>query len=109
LVKDIYRQALEQVEELRVPYASVIDIQAERLPFWRDVQRWSAPEFVAALRHEPKHPAYNPHLRQLLHVGYKIAARMGERYFEALASHQATVARNVTANLFERHIRPLFL
>jgi hypothetical protein len=63
----------------------------------------------AALRHNPNEKGFNPHLRQLLHVGYKIAAKMGQRYLEALQSHKASVARNVTENLFERHFKPLFL
>jgi hypothetical protein len=64
---------------------------------------------VAALRHDPSNPAFNPHLRQLLHVGFKIAAKMGKRYLDALEKHEATVARNVTENLYERHLKPLFL
>ena len=57
----------------------------------------------------PRQPAFNPHLRQLLHVGYKIAAQMGERYTNMLDACEETIARNVTDNLFERHIEPLFL
>jgi hypothetical protein len=45
----------------------------------------------------------------LLHVGYKAAAGMGQRYLDALDHCAPEVSRNVTFNLFERHIRPLFL
>jgi hypothetical protein len=45
----------------------------------------------------------------LLHVGFKAAAKMGDRYLEALDRSKETVSRNVTENLFERHIRPVFL
>jgi hypothetical protein len=45
----------------------------------------------------------------LLHVGFKVAAKMGGRYLEQLDRCAATISRNVTANLFERHIQPLFL
>ena len=34
---------------------------------------------------------------------------MGGRYLEALAASESFVAKNVTANLYERHIRPLFI
>jgi len=34
---------------------------------------------------------------------------MGARYIALLEECQVSVARNVTTNLFERHIRPLFL
>ena len=54
-------------------------------------------------------PDYNLHLRQLLHVGYKVAAQMGDRYYGALKTYETDVARNVTTNLWERHIKPLFL
>jgi len=70
---------------------------------------WWSPQFVSALRHDPKNPAFNPHLRQLLHVGFKVAAKKGARYLDALRKHQAIVGRNVTGNLYERHLKPLFL
>ena len=109
LAKEVYGGAFAHLEELCRPYASVIDIDRRRLPAAEAVRRWSPDQFVSALRHDEKNRAYNPHLRQLLHVGYKIAARMGGRYLEAIETHEASVARNVTANLYERHIKPLFL
>ena len=109
LAKEMYAGALEHIDELCAPYATVIDIQRGRLPSAAVVNAWSSADFVAALRHDPTNPAYNPHLRQLLHVGYKMAAKMGGRYLEALAASESFVAKNVTANLYERHIRPLFI
>jgi tagaturonate epimerase len=109
LAKEIYAQALEHVDELCAPYASVIDIDRTKLPSAATVNAWSAEQFVSALRHDPKNKAFNPHLRQLLHVGYKIAAKMGDRYLEALQTHADSISRNVTANLYERHLKPLFL
>ena len=52
---------------------------------------------------------FNNNLRQLLHVGYKIAAKMGDRYLNMLTEYKASVARNVTMNLVDRHMKPLFL
>ncbi len=109
LAKEIYAEALQRIEELRAPYASVIDIRPEKLPSASEVNRWNSEQFVAALRHDQKHPAFNSDLRQLLHVAYKLAAQRGARYLDALAAHESTVARNVTENLFERHLKPLFL
>ncbi|MGA2661770.1 MAG: tagaturonate epimerase family protein, partial [Verrucomicrobiota bacterium] len=109
LAKEIYAGALDQLDELCAPYATVIDIDANRLPSGAAVNGWNADQFVSALRHEQTNRAYNPHLRQLLHVGYRVAAKMGARYLDALTEHEASVARNVTANLFDRHIKPLFL
>ncbi len=109
LAKVIYAEALAHVDELCAPYASVIEIDRSRLPSASAVHGWSSEQFVGALRHDQSNRLYNPHLRQLLHVGYKIAAKQGARYLEALRANEATIARNVTTNLFERHLKPLFL
>ena len=45
----------------------------------------------------------------LCHVGYKIAAQMGDRYLSMLDVCEESISRNVTDNLFERHLKPLFL
>jgi hypothetical protein len=42
-------------------------------------------------------------------VGFKVAAKMGDRYLKALEANEDVVAKNVTTNLFERHIKPVFL
>lgn len=109
LAKEVYAGAYAEREALSAPYAAVIDIDPAALPAPEAVRSWSAREFVGALRHDPASPHFNPHLRQLLHIGYKVAARMGTRYLEMLAACEAEIARHVTANLLERHIRPLFL
>jgi tagaturonate epimerase len=109
LAKEIYVEARADIEELCAPYVSVIQIDRARLPAEETVMRWSSEQFIAALRHEPSNPEFNPHLRQLLHVGYKVAARAGRRYLEALERCHASVSRNVTLNLYERHLKPLFL
>jgi hypothetical protein len=109
LAKEIYAQALDHVEDLCAPYATVIDIDRQKLPTASVVAAWSAEEFVAALRHDQRNAAFNPHVRQLLHVGYKVAANMGTRYLEALGECESCVSRNVTENLYQRHLKPLFL
>jgi hypothetical protein len=108
-VREIYADALDHVDELCAPYASVIDIDRARLPTPDVVSGWSGPEFAAAIRHVPGHPAFNPSLRQLLHVSFKVAARHGSRYTELLEADREIVARQVTDNLYERHLQPLFL
>ena len=108
-VKEIYREALDHIDALCGPYAAVIAIDRHKLPSIEAVADWSGEQFVAALRHDPRNPNYNPHVRQLLHVGYKIAAQMGQRYTDALKKHEAIIAENVSENLLERHLKPLFL
>ena len=109
IAQDIYSQSYARREELCAPYADVVDIDASRLPSPATVNSWSPQDFVAALRHDQTCPQFNLHLRQLLHVGFRVAAEMGARYFEALASCRDAVARNVATNLYDRHIVPLFL
>jgi hypothetical protein len=109
LAKEVYDQAYSRREELCAPYAAVINIDPAQLPAPSSVAGWSSEQFVSALRHDPKSPAYNTSLRQLLHVGFKVAARMGTRYLDLLSVMETTVAKNVTANLFDRHLKPLFI
>ena len=90
-------------------YAAVIAIDAAKLPTAEAVKGWTSEQFVAALRHDPANPAFNPSLRQLVHVGFKVAAQMGDRYLKMLRACEPTIAKNVTENLYERHLKPLFL
>ncbi len=108
LAKEIYAGACEHIDELCAPYASVIEIDPGKLPAPDDVKQWSSQQYFDALNHDPKCSSYNADLRQLLHVSFKIAARMGERFTDAVRENEALIARGVTENLFERHIRPVF-
>ncbi len=109
LAKEIYTQANLHREELCLPYASVIDIDPQQLPPGDQVCRWSSQEFISALRHDPLSPTYNRSFRQLLHVGFKVAAKMGNRYSDLLQANEKIIAGNVTENLYSRHIAPVFL
>jgi hypothetical protein len=109
LAKEIYAEALEHVDELCAPYATVIDINRAKLPAAAAVTKWTSAQYVAALRHDPKCKEFNPSLRQLLHVGYKVAAKKGQRYLDLLAACEPSIARNVTGNLYDRHLKPLFV
>ena len=109
VAKEIYIKALDKRDALCAPYAAVIDIDPARLPAPQVVHEWNSEQFVAALRHDPTCTQFNPHLRQLIHVGYKIAAQFGERYIKVLKTCEPAIAKNVTENLYERHLKPLFL
>ena len=61
------------------------------------------------MRHVQANPAYNSSLRQLLRVGFKVAAKMGRRYLDLLEANESVIAKNVTENLYNRHIAPVFL
>ncbi len=109
IAKEVYTISLTRKDELCGPYATVIDIDDTALPSADDVNQWTGQQFAAALRHDPSNGDYNPSLRQLLHVGYKVAAEMGARYYDALQQFESDVARNVTENLWERHVKPIFV
>ncbi|MDE3185979.1 MAG: hypothetical protein KGM96_00470 [Acidobacteriota bacterium] len=109
LAKEIYAEAFAHREELCAPYATVIDIDTAQLPSPAEVNGWSSEQYTSALRHVRGAAAYNSSLRQLLHVGFKVAARMGQRYLDLLEANEAVIARNVTENLYDRHIAPVFL
>jgi tagaturonate epimerase len=109
IAKEVYADSYAHSEELCAPYVTVIEIDPAKLPAPDLVNQWTCDQFTSALRHDQSNPSYNPSLRQLLHVGFKVAAKMGQRYLQALESNESIVAKNVTTNLFERHIKPVFL
>lgn len=108
IAKEIYTRAIARFEELVKPYAPVVDIDPAQLPSASEIERWNSSRYVAALRHVQSCPEYNQHFRQFLHVSFKIAAELGATYTDALAANASVIARNVTENLFARHIQPLF-
>ena len=109
IAKEIYAQALSRIDELCQPYATVIDIDRKRLPAPRQVDKWDGQRFAATLRHDRSCADYNAYFRQLLHVAYKIAAEMGQRYLDVLERYDDRIAKEVAANIYERHVTALFL
>ena len=109
IAKDVYAQALGRFDELCGPYATVIDIDRAKLSTPEQVAGWDGERYAAALRHDQRNSNYNPHFRQLLHVGFKVAAQMGGRYTDALKRYEETVAKNVTENIYDRHLKRVFV
>jgi len=108
LAKKIYVNALGRMEELTVPYATVIDVDVNQLPSPEEVAGWDAETYARTMRHNQEDPLYNPSFRQLIHVSYKIAAELGDEYYPALEKHTDVIGEQITANLCERHIKRLF-
>ncbi|WP_010664737.1 tagaturonate epimerase family protein [Marinilabilia salmonicolor] len=108
-VKNLYSRALTDVKKLCAPYADVIDIDENKLPSAMEVQGWTGEEFANALRHIPEHLQYNSNLRQLVHVGYKLAAERIDQYNMLLKKHADIVGQCVFENLYERHAKRLFV
>ena len=109
LAKEIYAKALENVDAMCEPYASVIDIDSAKLPPSGEVAGWSGDQYANALRHVQEHPEFNQHFRQLLHIAFKLAAKEGVRYTDLLKANSEVVGKNVTENLYDRHFKRLFV
>ena len=108
LAKKIYVGALGRMEELTVPYATVIDVDVDKLPSPEEVAGWDAETYARTMRHNQEDPLYNPSFRQLIHVSYKIAAELADEFLPALEKHTDVIGEQITANLCERHIKRLF-
>ena len=108
VAKEIYIKALARKDELCAPYADVIDIDDSKLPTPEEVAGWIGEKFANTLRHIPGHPDYNSNLRQLIHVGYKVAAEMGEGYTGLLKKYGDVVGGCVEENIYDRHLKRLF-
>jgi len=108
VAKEIYTKALARKEELCAPYADVIDIDDSLLPTPEEVSTWTGEKYANTLRHIPGHADYNSNLRQLIHVGYKVAAEMGEGYTGLLKKYADIVGGCVEENIYDRHLKRLF-
>lgn len=109
LTKEIYAYSLDHIDELCTPYASVIDIKRDDLPPAAEVATWDGEKLAGTIRHIPDDPRFNANVRQLLHVAFKVAAKQGSRYYDLLKANEAIVGEQVTRNLLDRHMTPLFL
>jgi hypothetical protein len=106
--KSIYENARMRKDELCGPYADVIDIKDNELPSPTEVNDWIGEKFANTLRHIPGHPDYNPNFRQLIHVGYKVAAEMGDDFTDLLKKNAEIIGECVEENIYERHLKRLF-
>jgi arylsulfatase A-like enzyme len=108
IAKKIYEKAYQRFDELCKPYATVIDIDKSKLPTIDEVNSWTTQKFKDTVTHNHSCEDYNPNVRQLLHVGYKVAADLGGEYINALEKYEDTIAEHVTENIYKKHIKPVF-
>ena len=47
-------------------------------------------------------------MRQLVHVGFKVAAQYGSTYTDMVKKNSMVVGKCVTENIFDRHLKRLF-
>jgi len=107
-VKEIYAKSLDKIDELCVPYADVIDIDKSSLPAKDEVSGWTGSKFASSIRHIPGNKDYNPNMRQLIHVSFKLAAMRIDEYYKLLEKNNKIVGQCVYENVYERHICKLF-
>ena len=109
MAKEVYAEAYGRFDELCKPYATVIDIDRNKLPAPETVNQLDEQGYASMLRHDLSCRQYDINVRQLLHVGYKVASKMGSRYLDALVKHEDVVGENVAENIFERHLKAVFI
>ncbi len=108
IVKAIYRKSLDKMDELVATCPGNVDLNVSNLPAKSDVDAWSSDVFAAALRHVSSNGRFNPHFRQIMHMGYKVAAGMGNKYLDLLDEHVKIIAENVETNILVRHVKAIF-
>lgn len=109
LVKEIYSEGYSRYDELLQPYLHSVEISKDKLPLPSEVMKWNRDQLVNALRHEPKSKLLDTNFRQLLHISFKIAAEKGKIYYDAMEGAREIISNCVTNNLYERHIKHIFL
>jgi hypothetical protein len=109
IVQEMYALAYQDWEALCLPYADVIDLDPTKLPTPEAINGISGSDFAAMMQHDPLSPKFNTNVRQLMHVSFKLAAKKGTRYLDLLTQHSDLVGQEVTSNIFDKHLKPLFL
>lgn len=104
----VYEEALGRFEELTSPYPDVLDIDKSRLPAPENIKDEGGEKLAGALRHDEEDKLYNPHLRQLMHCAYKIAAEKEQEFYGLLKKYRTPIETAVTGNLYDKHLIPLF-
>jgi hypothetical protein len=107
LAQRIYAGAYAGLAEMVAPYAPVVDISVARLPAPALVANWDGRRFAAALHHDAACPEFNRDFRQLIHVGFPVAARLGGAFTAARRRCADIIDPVVTDNLSARHLRQL--
>ena len=109
LAKEIYAEAFSYSIDLCAPYATVIDIHPANCPRPR---KWPA----GPQRNSPLPCATisirlptTPACASCCTWDIKLRPGWGARYLDLLDANETIIAKNVTDNLFARHIAPVFL
>lgn len=98
------------MDEFCAPYASVIDIDKAKLPIAEEVRRLDE---RAIHRRAASRSEASALQRELQAAPARLLQTRGEkpvsRYSDLLVANEEVVGKNVTENLYARHLRPLFV
>lgn len=108
-VKDIYIKSLSNISELCAPYAGVTDIKVSALPSAKEISGWDSRKFAMSINHEDGNMDYNPDMRQLMHIAYRLAAEKADVFSELLKDHEDIISQRVSDNIYKKHICRLFI
>jgi hypothetical protein len=113
LAKEIYAEALcAFAPSLCAPYATVIDIDPANCPLRPIVDGWSSGAIHgSALRHDEaaRLPTTQQPCANCCMSASRLRPRWARAIFDLLEANETIVAKNVTENLYARHISPVFL
>lgn len=107
-VKEIYFRALEKIDELCLPLSHATDIDRSLLPSPDEVSKWDNKKFADSIRHNALDKSYNPNMRQLIHVAYRLAVPRINDYYRLLDLNEEIVSECVFENIYTRHICRIF-
>jgi hypothetical protein len=105
----VYAEALAHREELCAPYATVIDIDPAKLPSADEVRGWTSEQYTSALRHVEAIRLTTPACGSCCTWDSRWPRRWDRATWTLLEANEAVIAKNVTENLYDRHIAPVFL
>lgn len=107
--KFLYGEAYNRLAELTKPYLMVTNVQIKDLPEPEELNSWDAKRLAESVMHDSSCRSFNPALRQLMHLSYKIAAENFDDFSRLVHEHAETIGKRVTDNIYQRHIKPLFI
>ena len=109
LAKEIYAKALEKRDALCAPYAAVIDIDPEQIAVAQRGARLVGGTVRLGAAARSRLPGLQPAPAATDPRRLQDRRADGRRYLKMLEACEPTIAKNVTGNLYERHLKPLFV
>jgi len=107
-MRNLYALSVENLNDLRAPYSDVISVRHEYLPAADEVMQWNGSRFANSIRNDMGNKDYNPDMRQLMHIAYKLVTHDLAQYLDLVRTHRDIISQGVFENLYNRHITRVF-